>query len=470
MYESISFTLLSDRAQNGHSSPLLMCESNANSVDLWKRYVGMDAVAAPAEARYRSVVARFRDEMVKLLDVKGASPLEAITLSVEYNSALDAVTNLYAELTIYNEAIRVARAQIEAFRRSARSPGRLQSATNELRWLELTKKRFEAGPAAACAQYVVMNREKEELDQQKAQTRVRLDTYSNAVVSRYRTSINKYLKRFQAGFSIEEVRVEYSGRVPNSTICVRINETTVEMGSAETPLSEPSFRNTLSAGDRSTLALAFFLTELEEDANKANCVVVFDDPFNSQDHFRRTRTITEIRRCGDSVAQIIVMSHDRNFLRDLWKLPLPSADRKSLWLIKAGSKDSVLAEWPIETDTETEDASNRRVLLRFHIHDEGRPRDVVQKLRPVLETHMRRMAPHVLGGVTGLGSMLEKIRDAGSPPLLVDLYDDIDAVNIYTRKYMHGEGPDPDNEPISETELKGFVEQVLDIAGPLADG
>jgi len=242
------------------------------------------------------------------------------------------------------------------------------------------------------------------------------------------------------------------------------------MGSAETPISEPSFRNTLSAGDRSTLALAFFLTELEEDANKAACVVVFDDPFNSQDHFRRTRTITEIRRCGDSVAQVIVMSHDRHFLRDLWKLPLPGADRKALWLIKAGTKDSVLAEWPIETDTETQDAANRRVLLQYHFHDEGRPRDVVQKLRPVLETHMTRIAPHVLSGVTGLGNMLEKIRDAGSPPLLVDLYDDIDAVNIYTRKYMHGEGPDPENEPIYETELKGFVEQVLDIAGALADG
>src|SRR6185312_7337648 len=111
--------------------------------------------------------------------------------------------------------------------------------------------------------------------------------------------------------------------VPNSTLCVRINDTTVEMGSAETPLSEPSFKNTLSAGDRSTLALAFFLAEIEAEHAKDEMVVVLDDPFNSQDHFRRTCTVTEIRRCGDSVAQVVILSHDRNFLRDLWDLPLP---------------------------------------------------------------------------------------------------------------------------------------------------
>ena len=61
-----------------------------------------------------------------------------------------------------------------------------------------------------------------------------------------------------------------TGRVANSTFCVLINEVQVEMGTSDTPLSEPSFKNTLSAGDRTTLALAFFLAEIEADPAKAS--------------------------------------------------------------------------------------------------------------------------------------------------------------------------------------------------------
>ena len=57
-----------------------------------------------------------------------------------------------------------------------------------------------------------------------------------------------------------------------------INDTAVEMGSGDTPLDEPSFRNTLSSGDKSTLALAFFLAQIKADAEKGECIVVFDDP------------------------------------------------------------------------------------------------------------------------------------------------------------------------------------------------
>jgi hypothetical protein len=45
----------------------------------------------------------------------------------------------------------------------------------------------------------------------------------------------------------------------------------------------------------------------------------------------------------------------------------------------------------------------------------------------------------------------------------------LNAINVYTRKYMHGEAPNPDGEPVYETELKGFVQQVLEISGVLSD-
>src|SRR3546814_17593031 len=72
----------------------------------------------------------------------------------------------------------------------------------------------------------------------------------------------------------------------------------------------------MSAGDKNTFALAFFLSQLKRDPHIANKIVVFDDPFTSLDDFRRAMTAKEIVRDGetDKAAQVIVLSHDKFFL------------------------------------------------------------------------------------------------------------------------------------------------------------
>lgn len=71
-------------------------------------------------------------------------------------------------------------------------------------------------------------------------------------------------------------------------------------------VSKACFRNTLSAGDRSTLALAFFIAQLERDSKLADTVVLFDDPFTSQDKSRRLRTQHRITKLADTCRQVIV--------------------------------------------------------------------------------------------------------------------------------------------------------------------
>ena len=84
-------------------------------------------------------------------------------------------------------------------------------------------------------------------------------------------------------------------------------------------LAEASFRNTLSAGDKSTLALALFLAKVNADSALGETIVVLDDPFTSLDNFRRQFTAIEIRKLCGRAAQTIVLSHDKNFLRLLWE-------------------------------------------------------------------------------------------------------------------------------------------------------
>src|SRR5206468_9392122 len=117
-------------------------------------------------------------------------------------------------------------------------------------------------------------------------------------------------------------------------------------------------------------------------------------------------------------------------------------------------------------DMEGEDAANKRVLASFYQGAGGNPRDVVKRIRPVVETFITRVDPG-LGKIKNLGDKLAKIRVDKSPVALLPHYDLIDDLNTFTRKYMHGEGPNPDTEQLSLSELRGYVKKTLELTGSL---
>ena len=78
-----------------------------------------------------------------------------------------------------------------------------------------------------------------------------------------------------------------------------------------------SFRNTLSAGDRNALALAFFFASLDQRADLAQAIVIIDDPMTSLDEHRSIATVQEIRLLQARVARIVVLSHFKPYLSEL---------------------------------------------------------------------------------------------------------------------------------------------------------
>jgi hypothetical protein len=79
---------------------------------------------------------------------------------------------------------------------------------------------------------------------------------------------------------------------------------------------------------------------------------------------------------------------------------------------------------------------------------------------------MTRVVPD-LAKKKSLGDKLAKIRADNSPPALMQHYNRIDDINTFTRKYMHGEGQNPDSEYLSESELRGWVKKTLELTGNL---
>lgn len=450
-------TALSERAIAGVERTI---DQNTAAVEFWSSYCMLTPPVMPGVGDALRAV---REAALALLDRKGAAPLDAITPDAAFTAAEARLASLQEAAAVYNEDVTAANAVIVA-RKQASQAADIKAVHGDLTRLRATKARHEPDGAGACRELEIAIAQKDVIEREKDTVKKKLDEYAKDVMSQYEKTINWLLGEFQAGFRITGTSHSFAGGTVSSSYKLLINDTPVDLGSPDTAADTPSFRNTLSSGDKSTLALAFFLAQLEHDSEKDGRIVVFDDPFNSQDGFRKDCTIQKIKRCGAACAQVIVLSHDQDFLKRVWDR-LEPAERKCLKLARVGVRDTNIVEFDIEEATEAAYKTQRRVLLDYY-HDSTRePRDVVQKIRPVLESYCKILGGGLIVGKDSLGVIVGKIRNVGQAHQLFAIADDLDDLNEYTKRYHHGDNPNAATEPISDIELQGKVGLTLELTG-----
>ncbi len=436
---------------------------NSSSVEFWRDYCEI-VPPTPPEA-IAQVMTALRQSAQTLLQAKAGTPLEAVAPGDDFTRALAAFETLRTSLGIYNAAVATANAVIAARKRQvqAANPPEVEIAVGMLR---ARKVRHTDAVRELCASDARLQGEKATLEGNKGLAREQLDAHTQQVIRLYGQTINHYFEGINAGFRITTLRHTYRGGPPSTSYQILINQNAVDVGDSTTPADRPSFRNTLSAGDRNTLALAFFLAQLENDASRAQKVVVFDDPFTSMDSFRRNHTIHQIYRCGQTCAQVVVLSHEATFLKLLWDR-VASADRKTLQLARVGEENTTIAEWDIERAVQARYRADIDTLQRFVSVGDGAPMDVIQKLRPVLEGYCRNLYPTQFGEQEMMGGMVVKIRNSAGAHPLHSIADDLDELNMYCRRYHHAENPNAATEPIDDTELQAYVRRTLKLVGCL---
>ena len=304
------------------------------------------------------------------------------------------------------------------------------------------------------------------LEQQKEAAKQQLDQYCQSILQTYEQAINTYLDQFNAGFRIANSRHLYTGGTPSSHYQIEINNTAIALGDSRTRSGTPCFKAALSSGDRSALALAFFLAALKQDPQVANMIVVLDDPFTSLDRFRRTCTQQLIRQVASIAQQVVVLSHDPHFLKLIWD-GYPPADIKVLQLCRSGD-NTMIGECDIEAETQSTYIKNYSTLLNFYRDHAGTPLDVARSIRPFLEGMLRAHFPGHFQPKEWLGDFIDKIRSAGNTDGLQHAQADIseiEAIKDYSKKYHHDQNPNADSEPLSTDELHGFVKRTLRLVG-----
>jgi hypothetical protein len=206
---------------------------------------------------------------------------------------------------------------------------------------------------------------KKKLDETKRAKKYELEAMAAKVLETYQASINRLLQAFGANFAIVNARPSFPGGKASSMYQLELNNTTLDIGDSRTPRGKPCFRTALSTGDKSTLALAFFLARLEQHDLSGWCVII-DDPLSSFDSFRIACTQQEIASIATRAAQTVVLSHDPFFLKGI----LESADRTTTACLQVvrDAASYVLRPWDV-ADYFLREGHQEYFLLRSYLAD-----------------------------------------------------------------------------------------------------
>lgn len=438
--------------------------TNSAAASGWEQYVMLGA-DLPACADLLANLAETHAAARELIDRKRQSPLEVVEDVKATLKADDALSRVVATLAEYNNAVDVIN---EATKAAQPASGTTEEAAklavaNARRRIA---RREEPGVQRRVEQYLAAKRRDERSRRARSTAQDRLKEANNAAAGHYHQRVNHYLQTFGVAARITKPTNSMAGNAGQASYALLVRGETVARGRGRDLESFPSFRNTLSSGDKTTLALAFFLAKLDHDGALGQKVVVFDDPLASHDSHRRGKTVEAVKELSGSCLQIVLLSHDEYFLREVERRCAGVAT--ATYQIEYSDGDGWSAAKSVRLDDLCSSTHAKRLakLTAFVNNLTGDPDDVVLNVRQVLETHFRRAYTAFFPRNRNLGQIVRDIDlHAGSHPCDA-VRNHLDAINAATCDNHHGDdayaipkkGVDPDA-------LRVIVREALELIG-----
>ena len=425
-----------------------------------------------ASASTEELAASWRDlraRLVELLRQKLAAPSKPMAAEAKLEAAVRDFDDARERLLRQNLKVEEANEEIGRLKQASAS-GDEREIEGELRRLRNIQIRQEPEVEELCQKLSSAREKRGDAEKEKAALKERLKSLAEEVLGEYESSINRHLEAFGATFRISGTRPSWAGGKSSSIYKIELNAQTVELGDGRTPKGTPCFRTALSSGDKSTLALAFFLAKMERDEKLNEKVVVLDDPFSSLDEFRKARTRHLICQLSEKASQVIVFSHDPFFLKGVFDA-VERSKVKSLHVVRSGGACCKLEPWDVSRACLSTPMAAHFTLQTYL--DEGIAggadlRAVAQDIRIFLEGTLRGLYPLDFGTGMMLGGFISLIRDADDGSRLASLrsrLQELEDINEFARRFHHAEDG-AHGEP-NDDELQSFVKRALAVVRPL---
>ena len=251
---------------------------NNNLIGFWKTYLDQEPTEFSATGDKEELIEEF--ETVKaLIRTKIQSPIISqsssilLSLSSKILAFNQKVISFNTDIVNYNARITTLKTSRQA---------NLQLLEVELSRLKAVKKRSDPTISTHCTNYLTYKQAVQTLRTQKDAKQQLLDTHSTRIFANYTTKINQYLRIFAPYLEIRGLDSAYVGSSTEPIVkyALHIDGNEIKQEDSQTL---PTFKYSLSEGDKSALALAFFLAKLEVDLNLQDKIRVFDDPVHSFD-------------------------------------------------------------------------------------------------------------------------------------------------------------------------------------------
>lgn len=407
---------------------------------------------------------RARDSVLTALRQKANTPLERIELDQAAQTAISDYQNHCDQVAGLSQRLTTANATITGVKQGAAGANTVTLAS-ELSRLQAIQARHSAATSVLCAAYTAEKAAKAATEAQRDAARLALENYRTAIFPAYQAGVNQYLELFQASYRLANVQPSNQRVGSTCNYQVIINNTPVAVGANEPPTGQPTFRTALSAGDRNTLALAFFFASLDRDPNRANAIVVIDDPVSSLDEHRTLTTVQHLRRLATEVAQLIVLSHSKSFLCRIWE-NADTANRCAVQVSRNPTGSSLIV-WDANQDSITEHDRRHAKLRQFSGGHIQASREIAQAIRPTLEAFLRVSFPEVYTPGTLLGPFRNTCQQRlGRPNEILSAQDvqDLQDITEYANRFHHDTNPAWDTAAVNDAELLQFTNRALRFA------
>lgn len=437
--------------------------TNNNAIQVsWNDQKDIVFPIPPEQSEIAAVWRELRDSYMDILQRKADSPLSRIEITETVHNAIDRYHLLHRKLDAYNQAVIHANEAIRKIKNTV-SAINIADIKEMIAKLKAQEKRWEGEVNNICKEYSELKARKERLEDKKVSKREKLEQYTNEILDNYEGAINRILRTFGAGFSIEKITTEHVRGTPRTTYRLRILGESVPILQSRSTIQQ-SFGNVLSDGDKRTLALAFFLARLETDPHLSERIVIIDDPVSSFDMQRKRATRDVLICLGKKCSQLIVLSHDAYFIRDIER---NASDYVLVLQIRRRGDYSIFDSCDIHSICQSEYYNNYKTLVRYL--EEGTSSDrrkIAKSIRPYLEASLYNRFPIELEGANNLGRMIRKIRESTEGNCLYRMksrLDELERINDFASPFMHADNSEPSVAPLTDAELRPMVELALDI-------
>lgn len=464
---------LSALGENAQSSLIHTVAENMNDVAWWNDACGLSLEMPQPNIDTLAVqFSTILNASLAAIDRKRNSLTKAIVLEDGEMKALRLIDSIAVTIASYNDAVDAANRKIWEYQQSIETTN-IADLEETLTELKTRKLRYEPSVVAAYQNLDAAIVAKNQAQEEKTKANESLKSESQHVFDSFGVKINEILQRFGVDYKVENDGVNLRGGTASGQlgICISANGVSERIDCSSDAAADPSCRslfNTLSGGDCSSLAFAFFLARLETDPNLDAAIVVVDDPYHDQDRSRQAQTIELLEQTANACSQFFLLSHNLEFAQMFLSHKGMARNQIRSFTLEPLVSPVELHNGDLPPLASKAYEMNYLELLDFTTNPGSylnRLLEVAGRIRPLLETYFQYKFPTAWNDTDWLGVMIDKIRQSTPNDTIhacLCLAKELEEINNFTKRFHHrtqgisADVPDPN-------ELRQYVLRTLKV-------